>query len=322
MDKTIISEQPALAGDDVLDDVIRWHDQGLRIVMVTLVGMDGATPRQLGAQMAVAEDGRRAGYLSGGCLEEAVTLEALRVLADGPRIVRYGRGSPYFDIKLPCGSGLDLYFNPLERSFIEQCRELRRMRTAFVQVLDLASGATLASRQSGIPRSRREGDVFHRAHVPRLRVQLVGGGPALSAVAELVRAFGAELDILTPDDSVRRDLISAGLPAREMAEPVASALAQLDGFTAAVVTFHDHSWEVPVLAQFLKSRCFYIGVLGSRQAQHDRLAKLADMGVAPDQAARIRNPAGLIPRAKSRGTLAVSILAEIVSEAKSLGLLD
>ncbi|MCU0953261.1 MAG: XdhC family protein [Hyphomicrobium sp.] len=321
MDIPIISEQPALAGDDVLDDVIRWHDQGLRTVMVTLVGIDGATPRPLGAQMAVSEDGRWVGYLSGGCLEKTVALEALRVLAEGPCIVRYGRGSPYFDIRLPCGSGLDLSFNPVDPTFIEECRDLRRVRSAFVQTLDLAGGAMRVSRASGIPQSRRDGDLFQRAHTPRLRFQLVGGGPALSAVAVLSNAFGVELDIMTPDDVVRLDLVRAGLPARGMAEPAAQGLAQLDGYTAAVVTFHDHSWEVPVLAQLLKSNCFYIGVLGSRQAQLDRLAKLSEMGVAPGEIARMRNPAGLIPRAKSRGTLAVSILAEIVTEAKSLGLL-
>lgn len=321
MDTAINGAEPVLADDDVLDDVIAWHGLGSRTVMVTLVGIDGATPRPLGAQMAVAEDGRRAGYLSGGCLEESVVLESLRVLEDGPRIVRYGKGSPYFDIKLPCGSGLELYFQTVDRGFVDQSRELRKARSAFVQVLDLTTGGMLISREGVVPRSRRYGNTFHRAHIPRLQVQLVGSGPALAAVATMVSAFGAGVDVVTPDQDTRRDLLSAGFQVRGMTEPRVSGLDCLDPYTAAVVTFHDHSWEAPVLAEMLKSQCFYIGVLGRRQAHLDRLAKLSEMGIATEQAARVRTPAGLIPSARSRGTLAVSILAEIVSEAKQAGIL-
>jgi xanthine dehydrogenase accessory factor len=316
------AERPILADDDVLADVIRWHDLGRRTVMVTLIEIDGATPRPLGAQMAVAEDGSTAGYLSGGCLEEAVALEALRILKSGhPRVIRYGRGSPYFDVKLPCGSGLDLCFHPVDRSFVEQARQLRQSRTAFLQVLDLETGHTSVAVAPGVPLSRRTGSVFHRAHIPPLRVQIVGGGPVLIAVAGLIRALGAGMDIITPDEKGLRELWRADFPARGMADPRALALDRLDPYTAAIVAFHDHDWEAPVLAEILISPCFYIGVIGSRQAHHDRLAKLSAMGVPSSQFARLRNPAGLIARAKSRGTLAVSILAELVSEAKSAGIL-
>src|ERR1044071_3768023 len=82
--------------DDVLPMLDAWRRRGLRTALVTLVGVEGGAPRQPGAQMAVAEDGSYAGYLSGGCLEQAVALEARAVIASGVnRLVRYGKGSPY-----------------------------------------------------------------------------------------------------------------------------------------------------------------------------------------------------------------------------------
>ena len=49
-------------------------------------------------------DGSFVGSLSGGCIENAVVAEACEALADGRgRIVRFGAGSPYLDIRLPCG---------------------------------------------------------------------------------------------------------------------------------------------------------------------------------------------------------------------------
>jgi xanthine dehydrogenase accessory factor len=61
--------------------------------------------------------------------------------------------------------------------------------------------------------------------------------------------------------------------------------------------------------------------MGSRLAHTTRLATLTDMGISASVQSRIRSPIGLIPGAKSRSTLAVGILAELVAEAKAAGLM-
>ena len=139
------SHHPArslLADEDVLGDLIAWRAQGLRTALVTLVAIDGNTPRPLGAQMAVAEDQRFSGYLSGGCIEQAIALEACQTIAAGQnRLVRYGKGSAYFDVQLPCGSGLDLYFDQgLTADVVERIAERRAARRPFTLVTDLVRG--------------------------------------------------------------------------------------------------------------------------------------------------------------------------------------
>ena len=88
--------------------------------------------RNPGTIMGVAEDGSFAGSLSGGCIENAVVAEALEVLKKAKsRIVRFGAGSPYLDIRLPCGGGLDLLFQPLEDgSLARSLPELDRRASA------------------------------------------------------------------------------------------------------------------------------------------------------------------------------------------------
>ena len=49
--------------------------------MVSLVDIDGGSPRPIGSQMAVAEDGKRFGFLTGGCAEEAIATEAGAIFA-------------------------------------------------------------------------------------------------------------------------------------------------------------------------------------------------------------------------------------------------
>ena len=51
--------------------------------LVTLVGIHGAAPRRIGAQMAVTEGGEIAGSFSGGCLDRSVIEDARRALTDG-----------------------------------------------------------------------------------------------------------------------------------------------------------------------------------------------------------------------------------------------
>lgn len=314
-----------LAADDVLPDLIAWRREGLRTALVTLIHIDGTTPRPLGAQMAVAEDGRFTGYLSGGCLERAVALEAQRVIgAAENRTVRYGKGSPYFDIKLPCGSGLDLYVDQsLDTALLDAAARLRDARAAFWIETNLATGASriVEADPDTVPRHARDGDLFRRAFVPPARVLLVGGGPLVAAIAHLISSCGFEIDVATPDETTLRDLAALGVPSRSFVEAAAAVPGKLDAYTAAILAFHEHDWEAPVLAALLRSRCFYIGALGSKNVHTMRQQRLTALGFDAAETARIRSPIGLVPGARGRATLAVGILAELAAEAKTAGLI-
>jgi xanthine dehydrogenase accessory factor len=319
------ARRPLLADEDVLADLIAWQTGGVRSVLVTLVGIEGNAPRPLGAQMVVAEDGRFHGYLSGGCLEPAIVMEAQAALREGRnRLVRYGKGSAYLDLKLPCGSGLDLYFDcSLDANLIAELSARRAAREPFQLAMNLTTGQTSIEAVTGDGVAARDmaDGVFYRTCLPPLRVLLAGGGPALVAIASLLAAAGIETQIYSPDDSCRADMAVLGLQVHALTDAGMINAAALDRWTAAVVAFHEHEWEAPVLARILGSPCFYIGVMGSKAAQANRLRELQNLGLAPETLARLRSPVGMIPGAKSRITLAAGILAEIAAEAKATGLL-
>ena len=309
--------------DDVLSDLVRWHSENHRVALITLVEIDGATPRPLGAQMAVCENGSVTGYLSGGCIERSVAEEAMQAIAAGKnRRVRYGKGSPYFDIQLPCGSGLDLYMDQgISAPIIAQIADHTARRIPFVLATDLTTGSSAIENLSPHAATGLVDGIFRRLHCPALRVLLVGGGPALIAIAQMVVAAGLELDIVSPDAVTRTELQQMGFTARPLVNPKDASLATLDHWTAAIVAFHEHEWEAPVLAEIMRTPCFYIGAMGSRAAHASRLERLSHLGVAAELQNRIRSPIGLIPGAKSRTTLAVGILAEVIAEAKAAGML-
>ena len=323
---SLLRPEGLMAGEDVIADLRRWQLQGLRTVLVTLVSVEGGAPRQPGAQMAVAEDGQYAGYLSGGCLESAVALEAQSVMASAQnRLLRYGRGSPYFDIKLPCGSGLDLYFDQaLTAADVQAMTALAGERRVFALQTDLSTGVSRVEvSEPGllIEQSRRDGDVFSRIYAPALQLFALGTGPALTGVATLAAALGFQMTVVSDDAATCSDLAAAGLGVTRTSDVADDVLENLDFATATALFFHDHEQEPRLLRHILKSKCFYVGALGNRGVHRQRLQTLAGLGVAQSDVMRIRAPAGAIDGAKSKATLAISVLAQIMAEAKALNLI-
>ena len=72
-------------------------------VLATIVAVEGSSYRKPWARMLLAQDGRRAGTVSGGCLEAEVAKRAFWLSANGPVIERYSTLED--DGDLPYGSG-------------------------------------------------------------------------------------------------------------------------------------------------------------------------------------------------------------------------
>ncbi|MGD9786213.1 MAG: XdhC family protein [Hyphomicrobiaceae bacterium] len=311
--------------DDVRNWLLAWSTMGYRCALITVVGVEGGAPRTVGAQMAVSETGHYAGYLSGGCLELAVAHEALGVMRSGRnRRVRYGAGSPYIDIRLPCGSSIDVYFDQsLDLSLIRRLAELRDTRAACVLRTDIELGqSTIADivRPLVVQESWLDGSIFNRTYLPPLNLQLIGAGPSVTAIARLAATAGLMVQVASPCEATRNILDDVGLKSEPMSRPSLPASMSQDPWTAVVLAFHDHVWEPPILKEVLAGPCFYVGAIGSRNVHAERLKTLAEDGVAEAGLKRLYGQVGLVPGAKSSATLAVGVIAEIVGLAKSQGL--
>ncbi|MBT7642873.1 MAG: XdhC family protein [Rhodobiaceae bacterium] len=72
-----------------------WHAEGHKTGLATLIGIDGSSPRPIGAQIALTEDGRYIGNISSGCAEEAIIAELqIAVTEKRNHVTRYGLLSP------------------------------------------------------------------------------------------------------------------------------------------------------------------------------------------------------------------------------------
>ena len=257
--------------------------------LCTVTAIDGSWSRRLGAQLAVLPDGSTRGSLADGCLEKALASEAL---AGGPaRVLRYGEGSPFLDIRLPCGSGIEVMVDPAPD------------RAA----LEAACAGLIAREPTELPVGTTPQGPFVRRYLPKLRLVVLGSGPEVTALVRLARAQGIECLVAGPSDDPGIDRRIALGQAPEL--PV-------DPWTAIAVLFHDHEWERGILPWALASEAFYVGAQGGRGARETREAMLTEMGLGPDP--RLRSPIGVFAHARAPSVLALSILAEIVAEHEKL----
>ncbi|HEX7872569.1 MAG TPA: XdhC family protein [Sphingobium sp.] len=271
---------------------------GADMSLCTLVGLEGSFSRRVGAQIAIAADGGTVGSLSDGCLERQLASDATAMRAGGeePRVIRYGRGSPIIDFRLPCGGGLDILIDPAPD----------RARLAEVAAgLAARERATLAL---PLPPGVNEHLLDRREYIPPLRVLLFGEGPEFTAFATIATSAGVEVEAHGRADGTTPGLSLGQVPSELRADP----------WTAILLLFHDHEWEGALLRWALEQPAFFIGAQGGAKARDERRTMLRTAGLAEESIARLRSPVGLIARARDPEVLALSVLAEIVGDYERL----
>lgn len=263
--------------------------------LITLVDIRGGASRALGAQMAVRGDGGYCGYVSGGCTEAAVAAEALQAIARGiDRYLLLGEGSRFFDIVLPCGGGITLAIHVLKdpdplRAALAALRSRRRIAIGYdpeSQSITVVGHPSVTGWDYGS---------FVRGYKPKARLILCGRGIELDATARL--ATVSEFETLSFDGRTTAKIDDD----------------DIDQDTAIALLFHDIDQEIPFLHAALKGKPFYLGALGSRRTHERRCQGLLTLGYAKDQIDRIKAPIGMFGPVRDAGSLALSVLADVVA---------
>ncbi len=258
--------------------------------MVVVTRIFGGTLRAKGALMAVSPQDNF-GYISAGCVDGDIIFQAREALADQKsRRLVYGEGSPFKDIALPCGGTIEVLIVPNpDRAVINKALANLEARTV----------ATL----------RLEDEILE--YRPKLRIRIIGRGAPFEALAKLAITSGFEVIGQSPDASLEK---SDFIRFDHLMDPAHAPSLTDDPWTAVVFLFHDHDWEPALMVQALTGSAFYIGAMGSERTQKARLAMLEASGALSPS--RVRGPIGMIPAMRDAQLLAVSILAEVISEAQ------
>lgn len=298
---------------NVLRYIQRCHQAGReKAALCCVTGTDGGSVRAPGALLAIHETGYMAGYLSNGCVDSDLTLHAQSALDTGTvQQIRYGAGSPFKDIILPCGGGVDVLIIPRpDNDVITAAIDSLERREAASLHIDRAGNMTLLNDYKA---AAWQGDNFHLPLTPPLRLHIAGQGAEVISLSDMARAAQWDVIIETADPLCLDYAARHNLRAFKLETPDAiHDDIKHDPFTAFALLFHDHDWEGALLKRAVSGEAFYIGAMGSRAAHSRRCDILKGMGVTAQDIDKIHAPIGLIPASRNAYTLAISIMAEIM----------
>lgn len=308
----------------VLADALQWRRAGHAVTLVTVVETWGSAPRPPGALLAVRDDGRVSGSVSGGCVEDDLIAQtkaafysagAAPSLPAKPSMMAYGVSKDEaVRFGLPCGGTLRLVREPLlDTAWVEDLLARTARHELVERRLTLATGAvTLHPAVRGQP-MRFDGSALASVFGPKWRLLLIGAGQLSQAVAQMAQMLDFEVLVCDPREDYAATLHGAGITRLAgMPDDVVRELVP-DAHTAIVALTHDPKLDDMALLEALTSNAFYVGALGSQRNQVARKKRLAEhFDLPPEALARLHGPVGLFIGAKTPAEIAVSIMAQIV----------
>lgn len=309
------------------------------ICVATVVGIEGSAYRRPGARMVLTPAGKRAGTVSGGCLEGEIAKKAWWLTEKGPSLQRY---SSFFDDdgELPYGLGCGgTIFVLLERGeparqVLEALRQSVEDRRTFAVVtatdakapgtqLILRDDGTklfargndeplLALAQDALARraTRRHEGLFVEYVAPPPALWIFGAGDDAQPLVEFAATLGWHVTVADGRAQLAR---AERFPQAARILDLRPALAEAGRDDLAVVMTHSYEQDRSTLAALLPRGMKYLGVLGPRARTERLVSEVAEQAglTAAECLARLHTPVGLDLGGHAPAAIALSIVAEL-----------
>ena len=302
---------------EVLRSAERWIAAGHRCELITVVKTWGSSPRPVGATLAICDDGRVVGSVSGGCIEDDLILRVQQhgIVRSKPELVSYGiSADDAHRFGLPCGGTIELAIEPLDAgSGIKQLLDRLQQHELLARSLNLETGAVSLVRAQAGAAQRLDGAVLTTVHGPRWRLFIIGAGQLSRFVAQIASAMDYHVTVCDPREEYRS---LWHLPGVELVHVMPDDLvldAKIDHRSAVLALTHDPKLDDLALMEALKSDAFYVGAIGSRANNAKRRERLRLFDLSDAQLARLHGPVGLYIGSKTPAEIAISILAEMTA---------
>ncbi len=281
--------------------------------LATLVRRQGSSYRSPGARLLITPEGRHAGCLSGGCLEEGIAEVGRRVLRHGIAERLHLDTRPHFG----CPGQLDILVEPLAPGLLAELGPTLAARKRAWLVTRFAEGFPPTALGTSLRREQPEEspDIAwceKTGLLPRLLV--VSATSDADPLCELAAWLGWEVRRVVHSAEARADIPAQAGGQAELCAPETLASAfPADEATACVIMTHHLGRDLAYLHQALVAGYPYVGLLGSRRRRETLLTELGELGLLADQALpdRLHAPVGLDLGAEEPRTVALAIVAEI-----------
>jgi len=157
-------------------------------------------------------------------------------------------------------------------------------------------------------------NIFIEVYIRPIKVIIIGAVHIAQYIISFAKSLNFEISVIDPRGyfaSKKRfpDIKIINKWPKEAFEEI-----KTDNNTALIALTHDPKIDDPALQHALNENFFYIGALGSKKTHENRCERLRKSGLTSEQINKIFGPIGVKLGGKSAPEIALSIIAQLVSE--------
>ena len=157
-------------------------------------------------------------------------------------------------------------------------------------------------------------DIFVETYILPKKVVIVGAVHIAQYLVDFAKSLNFEIYIIDPRGYFASEKRFPDMKIINKWPDEAFKEMETNENTALIALTHDPKIDDPALQHALKKKFYYIGALGSKKTHENRCARLKDVGFSDEQINSIHGPIGIKLGGKSAPEIALSIIAQLVSE--------
>mgnify|MGYP001236903749 CR=1 FL=1 len=160
----------------------------------------------------------------------------------------------------------------------------------------------------------KDTQIFIENHIKPIEVIILGAVHIAQYLIDFIKNFNFNVTIIDPRKYFTSNQRFENTKIINDWPKEAFKTIKTNSNTALIALTHDPKIDDPALQHALKNNFFYIGALGSKKTHANRCSRLKESNYTENQIKRIFGPIGIKLGGKSAPEIALSIIAQLVSE--------
>ena len=157
-------------------------------------------------------------------------------------------------------------------------------------------------------------NIFVETYIRPIKVIIVGAVHIAQYLVDYAKSLNFEISIIDPRGYFASQQRFPDLKIINKWPEEAFKEIETNESSALIALTHDPKIDDPALQHALKNKFYYIGALGSKKTHENRCKRLKEAGFKDEEIKRIFGPIGIKLGGRSAPEIALSIIAQLVSE--------
>ena len=157
-------------------------------------------------------------------------------------------------------------------------------------------------------------NIFVETYIRPIKVIIVGAVHIAQYLVNFAKSLNFEISIIDPRGYFATEQRFPNIKIINKWPKEAFEEIETNQNSALIALTHDPKIDDPALQHAIKNNFFYIGALGSKKTHENRCKRLKESGFKDNEIKRIFGPIGIKLGGRSAPEIALSIIAQLVSE--------